>query len=205
LLKSKKSVGNPEHGRCLFPLKKNVSTLITMTPADQVFRYETELECFTHGGMGKIYYLNFPYEVEELFGKRSAVRMEGTFNNVPVDRALMPRKDGPHFLMMNKEMCRKAGVRVGDKVRVVLQRVPNPNEVPLPEELAEALELEPGARQKFDRLSPGRQRNITIYIKQAKRPETRAQRAVLMLERLLNGFFPVDKRKTAQKSTSAEE
>ena len=46
----------------------------------------------------------------------------------------------------------------------------------VPEDLAEALEATPPARERFDAFPPGTRKQILYWIAQAKRPETRAKR-----------------------------
>lgn len=160
-----------------------------------VITFEGVLERFSD--KGGFHYVMFPYSVEELFGTRGSVRMKGTMNGIPVDRALMPRGNGTHFLIVSTEMRRKAGLRLGNKVHFSLVPDDRPDQPDLPEELSAALEMEPEAQVAFDQLNMGTKRNIAYWINSAKRPETRAQRTAEMLRRILSGYY----RKPGSKGT----
>ncbi|MBC8081641.1 MAG: YdeI/OmpD-associated family protein, partial [Hymenobacter sp.] len=107
-----------------------------------------------------------------------------TLNGHPLRRGLLPRADGSRYLLFGQLVCRRLGLRVGDTLRVTLAPDPNPDQVDLPEELAEGLEAWPEAAAGFARLTPGRQRGIAYRVDSAKRAETRLQRAMQELEQL---------------------
>lgn len=152
-----------------------------------VIRFEGTLERFPDG-LG-YHSIRFPHDVETLFGTRGSVRVLGTFNGLAFDRALIPAGDGTHYLIVPTDQRRQLRLAVGSRIVVELWRNKNPEEVPLPEEWDVALDLEPGAREAFERLSRGTRRQVAYWIDSAKRPETRAQRAAEMLRRLLSGRF----------------
>lgn len=144
---------------------------------------------------GGIHIVACPLDVQELFGTRGSVRVKGTMNGIAIDRALIPRGDGTHYIVVSPEMRRKAGLRLGNSVRFALTRNENPDELELPEELSVALELEPEAMAAFKKMTPGNARGLAYWIDSAKRPETRAQRAAEMVRRLLAGEHFGGKRK----------
>ncbi len=138
----------------------------------------------------KAFYVQFPGSVEEEFGTRGSVRVRATFNGVPADRALIPRGDGTHYLLVNPELRRLARVVLGSAVRVEFTRDERPyDEIDLPEELTAALDLEPGAEAAFGLLKVGVRRGMALWVNQAKRPETRVKRALDLLGRIQSGEF----------------
>lgn len=139
---------------------------------------------------GSWHFVRFPHDVEELYGTRGRVRVKGTMNGHEIDRALIPRGDGTHYIVVSTEMRRMAGLRLGSRVRFALQPDEKPDEPELPEELSVALAMEPEARQAFELQTPGTRRGIAYWINSGKRPETRAQRTAEMIRRLLAGEFP---------------
>lgn len=132
-------------------------------------------------------FVEFPHDVQELFGKRGAVRVRGTVNGVPMDRALMPTKSGYHVIVFGDELRRKAKVKQGDRVTIEVWLDPEPNKVDLPEELEETLAFLPEFKRGWDALLPGRQRNICIWIRQARTTGTRAKRVAELLRRFETG------------------
>lgn len=144
---------------------------------------------------GGLHIVTCPFDVEALFGTRGSVRVKGTMNDLTIDRALIPRGDGTHYIVLSPEMRRKAGLRLGNMVRFVLMRNEKPEELEFPEELSVALEMEPGALEILKQQTPGAVRGLVYWIDSAKRPETRAQRAAEMVRRLLNREAPFESRK----------
>src|SRR6266851_1505313 len=62
-----------------------------------------------------------PFDVEEIFGTRARVPVRGTINGYPFRSSLMPM-GGCHRMVVNQAMRKGAGVKAGDKVRVVMER-----------------------------------------------------------------------------------
>lgn len=62
-----------------------------------------------------------PFRVEEVFGTRARVPVRGTINGYPFRSSLMPM-GGCHRMVVNQTMRKGAGVKAGDKVRVVMER-----------------------------------------------------------------------------------
>ncbi|MCC3156745.1 YdeI/OmpD-associated family protein [Hymenobacter sp. 15J16-1T3B] len=131
-----------------------------------------------------------PEDVVEALGGNSVKRVVGTLNGHPIRRGLLPMSTGQRFLLVSKALRRELRLSADTPVTVTLAPDPNPNQVDLPEELADGLEEWPEAAAAFVRLTPGRQRNLVHYIDAAKRPETRAQRVVKLLHQLANGAVP---------------
>jgi len=140
-------------------------------------------------GKGGMYYVLFPHEVEKEFGTKGSVRVLGALNNIVIDRALIPRGDGTHYILINTELRRKAGLREGNTVIIAIKQNENPDILTIPEELIEGFEMEPEARKIFDQHTKGFQRSIIYWINTAKRTETRAQRVGEMLQRLISGYY----------------
>jgi hypothetical protein len=86
------------------------------------------------------------------------------------------------FIGITGVACRKAGVDTGDVCEFILTLV----EDFVPLELAAVLKQDKFAANVWNRLSPGAQRMHAMQVQAAKRPETRAKRAVRLVE-LLTG------------------
>ena len=132
-------------------------------------------------------YLEFPHDVEKMFGKRGTVRIKGTVNGVPMDRALMPTKSGMHFIVFGADLRKKAKLKVGEMARLEVWLNTKPNELDLPEELRETLDFFPDFKTGWDRMKPGRKRNVLIWINQGKTMPTKAKRVAELLKRFETG------------------
>ncbi len=91
---------------------------------------------------------------------------------------LMHDGNGNYFMTVNREVCRKYGLEVGDSVQLDLRPDDSDYGMPVPPEAAELWNLDPEAREVFHSLSPGNQRNLLYQIDKLKRPESRAKKTV---------------------------
>lgn len=134
------------------------------------------------------HYLEFPHDVEQLFGTKGNFRVRGTINGVAVDRALMPVKGGRHIIIVGGDIRRAAKLRqVGDIAEVEVWPHEAPEKPDLPEALKDTLDFLPEMKAAWERLKPGRQRNMCIWIGGARTPATRAKRIAELLRRLETG------------------
>jgi uncharacterized protein YdeI (YjbR/CyaY-like superfamily) len=62
------------------------------------------------------------------------------------------------------------------------------NPEPVPEELLQAFEEDPGFKKAFNALTPGRQRGYIIHFSQPKQSQTRVSRIIKNKERIFNGL-----------------
>ena len=152
----------------------------------RTYRFTAPLERMD-AGMAFMY-LEVPINVEQEFGTRSRVRVQGTVNGITVDRALMPQKSGVHIIILGSDIRRAAKLKkVGDQVQVELWKHPNPEVINLPEELAETLDFIPEMKAAWERLTLGRKRNMCYWVGSAKTLPTRAKRIAELLRRFEMG------------------
>jgi len=125
-----------------------------------------------------------PTEVVEALGGKGRIPVTATFDGVPY-RGSIVRMGGGAVLGVQKAIMAEAGVRVGDSITVVVRNDEEPREVVVPVDLAEALARNGAARAAFEGLSFSHKREYVRSITEAKRPETRARRIELTIERLV--------------------
>jgi uncharacterized protein YdeI (YjbR/CyaY-like superfamily) len=97
----------------------------------------------------------------------------------------MPMGDGTFCVGILKSIRTAAGLDVGDTVAVVVERDAGERVVDVPAELAAALAASPDAAARFEDLSFTHRREHARYVAEAKKAETRQQRAARTVERLL--------------------
>jgi hypothetical protein len=102
-------------------------------------------------------------------------------------RALMPTGGGGFHLVISQEMRRHTGIDTTAPLYVTIWSDPEPDSIDIPEELYWALDAEPGAQAEFDKLTKGRQRGLCYYLYTAKRDDTRAKRAVDVVQKMMRG------------------
>ena len=151
----------------------------------EIIRFTAELEKMS--GRFAWTYVEFPHDVQKLYAKKGTVRVKGTVNGVPMDRALMPTKRGVHFIVFGVDLRRKAKIKVGDHVKIELWLNPDPKKIELPEELSETLDFFPDFKKGWKGVRPGMQRSICIWINQGKTVATRSKRVAELLKRFDTG------------------
>lgn len=151
------------------------------------FRFCAEL-VKEESGIG-FHYIEFPHNVEKIFGKKGAVRVVIHINGESFRRALIPQASGLHKIIIGGEIRKKTGIACGDQVEIMLHADPDPLPVQIPEELESVFEMEPDIRNAFEQLAPGMKRNICTWVSEGKKIETRVKRALEVLNRFQSGKF----------------
>jgi hypothetical protein len=129
--------------------------------------------------------VDVPERVSEAYGRRGFVPVEATLHGHTFHVTLVPRGSGRHRLFINGEMRRTAGVDTGDTVHIGLRLDTEPRDIPVPEDLREALRAVNGASEAFDQLTPSHRKELLRWVLDAKRPETRARRIRRVIEHMM--------------------
>jgi hypothetical protein len=119
--------------------------------------------------------LTAPFKVEEVFGTRARVPVRGTINGYPFRSSLMPM-GGCHRMVVNQTMRKGAGVKAGDKVRVVMERDTGERVVEVPPPLKRLLSANQQAQNNWEKRSFTHQKEMAKWITEAKRDDTRQRR-----------------------------
>jgi hypothetical protein len=146
-----------------------------------------------HEGMEALS-INFPYDVETLYGTRGQVKVKVTYDGVHYRGSLAKMGHHCHFLLVRKDIRKLIGKNAGDTVWVTVQRDTEERIVEVPEDLALLLAAQPEAKTRYEKLSYTHRKEYVRWINDAKRPETRGRRLHKTVEMLLNGKKnPTDK------------
>lgn len=116
--------------------------------------------------------VDVPKRMSEAFKRTGYVPVAGTLNGQRIRATLVPKGNGRHRLYLNGEMRRRAQVDVGDRVKLVLDIDRRSRTTPMPKDFAMALKKNPEARSAFKSLRPSRRKEILVYLKFLKRPES---------------------------------
>ncbi|GAB3203123.1 hypothetical protein ABID22_001257 [Pontibacter aydingkolensis] len=113
------------------------------------------------------------------------VRVKGSIDSYEIKGYhLMPMGNGQLFLPVKTEIRKKIKKQAGDWVHVILYADNTPQEVP--EELLLCLQDEPAAYEKFRNCSDGEQKAFVDWIYSAKTDETKVERIVQCIQKLLS-------------------
>lgn len=97
--------------------------------------------------------------------------------------ALMPF-GGNFFVMVNKQVRTRLGIKEGDKVTVEFQKDESKYGLPMSKELREVLRQDKEGNHLFHSLTPGRQRSIIYYVGKIKDIDRRIAAALIFVEHL---------------------
>jgi hypothetical protein len=132
-------------------------------------------------------YITIPFDVEEVFGTRGIVKVKALFDGHPYRGVLSNMGTGGHIIIVRKDVREAIGKKVGQKVRVQVQRDNEERVVEVPAELLVALGANAKARAFFDSLSFTNRKEYAAWIISAKREETRMKRLKDTIDKLLKG------------------
>ncbi|MEO1262301.1 MAG: DUF1905 domain-containing protein [Bacteroidota bacterium] len=131
------------------------------------------------------FHVKVPENVMACFLKENHKRVVCTLNGaVTFQAALMPNRNGYHFININKQTRDKLKLKIGTEVHVELKKDESKYGLPLPEEMEVLLQQDPEGDELFHALTPGKQRSLLYIIGKPKRSETRLKKAVVIMEHL---------------------
>ena len=131
------------------------------------------------------FHITVPDEVARPFLSKNKKRVVCTINGTETFQcALMPQKNGPHFINLNKKLRDKLRLRIGMEVRAKLKEDRSKYGLPMPDEMEELLQQDPEGDQIFHALTPGKQRSLLYIAGKPKRSETRLKKAIVIIEHL---------------------
>lgn len=120
-------------------------------------------------------FVEFPHDVEKLYGAKGRVPVNVTFDGIPY-RGSMVRMGTPcHILLLLKEIRERLGKGAGDTVHVVVELDQAPRVVTLAKDVEEAYK-KAKVLEKYRAMSYSHQREFNLWIEDAKQAETRQRR-----------------------------
>ena len=130
-------------------------------------------------------YVEFPFNVEELFGTRGQVKVKALFDKqVEYRGSLANMGRNCHTLGLTQEIRSKLGKTFGNLVEVELERDMEVREVIIPHDVQVLLNENPEEKAYFEKLSYTHRKEYINWITSAKKEETRVNRLVALIEKL---------------------
>lgn len=115
------------------------------------------------------------------------VKVKGTIDGFEIRKYhLMPMGNGSLFLPVKAEIRKKIKKNAGDRVHVILY--PDNEPLKVPDEMLQCLKDEPAALKFFQSLSESEQNLYVQWIYSAKKVETKVERLVKAINRLMRGL-----------------
>ena len=145
-----------------------------------------EFDAVVQAAQGGGAQVQLPPDAADVFATRGRFPVRATFNDVAYRGSTMPTGDGRFCLGITKAVRAEAGVDVGDRVHVVLERDTSDRTIAVPEDLALALD-QANLTTAFNAMAFTHRREYAEWITQAKRPETRQRRLEKAVDMIANG------------------
>ncbi|MGG7439643.1 YdeI/OmpD-associated family protein [Chryseobacterium arthrosphaerae] len=133
-------------------------------------------------------FVEFPFSTEELFNKKGQVKIKAIFDGTIEYRgSLAKMKSDCHILGLTQEIRKQLGKTFGDKVSVSLVEDQEERVVDIADDIAAVFDENPEARIMFDKMSYTHKKEYIRWIEEAKKPETRENRKIKMIQMILDG------------------
>ncbi|TZF95981.1 DUF1905 domain-containing protein [Chryseobacterium panacisoli] len=133
-------------------------------------------------------FVEFPFSTEELFSKKGQVKIKALFDdNVEYRGSLAKMKSDCHILGLTQEVRKKLGKTFGDEVSVSLTEDKEERVVEVADDIVSVFNENPGAKILFDKMSYTHKKEYIRWIEEAKKPETRENRKIKMIQMILDG------------------
>ncbi|CAI8846062.1 DUF1905 domain-containing protein [Chryseobacterium sp. IT-36CA2] len=133
-------------------------------------------------------FVEFPFSTEELFNKKGQVRIKAIFDGkVEYRGSLAKMKSDCHILGLTQEIRKQLGKTFGDEVSVSLAEDKEERVVEISDDIAFVFNENPEAKDLFDKMSYTHKKEYIRWIEEAKKPETRENRKIKMIQMILDG------------------
>jgi uncharacterized protein YdeI (YjbR/CyaY-like superfamily) len=122
--------------------------------------------------------VDIPFDVKKTFGKGGRLPVKGEVNGFAFRTSLFPRKDGKHFLLMNKKMQKEANATsLGDNVDVWIELDEATRTVGIPTLLKKEIEEDDGLLAYYKSFSYSMRKYFADHITSAKSKQVQKKRA----------------------------
>ncbi|HXE91608.1 MAG TPA: YdeI/OmpD-associated family protein [Terriglobales bacterium] len=140
--------------------------------------------------------IRIPFNAAKLWGRRGQIKVKGEISaaggggtgsarSFAFRTSLFPDGKGRHFMMVNKEMQKGAGVKPGMTARFRMEPDTEVRTVTTPPELERVLRESKRLRKFYESLNYSTRREIAKWIAQAKHSQTRRRRSERLAVRLM--------------------
>jgi hypothetical protein len=138
------------------------------------------------------YHFLIPKTISEYFTKGNNRRVVVTFNDELKNHcAIMSSQEGP-FIMLNKGIVKQLKIRTGDLVKLEITKDNSEYGMPICEEFEAVIFGDEVVFEYFQKLTPGRQRNLIHLVNKIKNPDIKINRSMAIAEHLIEAHGAID-------------
>jgi hypothetical protein len=128
-------------------------------------------------------FIEFPRDVEKLYGVKGRVPVNVTFDGIPYRGSMVKMGSERHLLLILKEIRARLGKGEGDRMRVRVELDDKPRLVELGKDMEAAYE-KARVLTEYRAMSYSHQREYMLWIGDTKNAETRRRRIAKSIEEL---------------------
>lgn len=133
-------------------------------------------------------FVEFPFSTIELFDKKGQVKIKALFDDkVEYRGSLVKMKSDCHILGLTQEIRKQLNKTFGDNVSVSLIEDKEERTVEIADDISSIFNENQEAKILFDKMSYTHRKEYIRWIEEAKKPETRENRKIKMIQMILNG------------------
>jgi hypothetical protein len=121
-------------------------------------------------------FLRLPRDASTALPSRGMVAVDGHLAGHAFTALLQPDGEGGHWLKLPRALWQAAGADAGIEVSLALASAQQEPELPLPQDLRQALAAAPAAQAQWKTLTPAARRDFIQWLATAKQAETRHRR-----------------------------
>ncbi len=138
-------------------------------------------------------YIPVPSEIAIMFKQNGISRFICNINHVlTTHSAIMPGGSDTYFILMNKANCKVLKLPFGAELMVEMVEDTSEYGMPLCEEMQVLMEEDPDFLSHFQKLTPGKQRNLIYIINKPKSSELRLRTAIAVAGHLIANHGKLD-------------
>lgn len=133
-------------------------------------------------------FIEFPFSTEDIFNKKGQVKIKALFDGkVEYRGSLTKMKSDCHLLGLTQDIRKQLGKTFGDEVTVSLVEDKEERTVEVADDIISVLNENPDAKVLFDKMSYTHKKEYIRWIEESKKPETRKNRKIKMIQMILDG------------------
>ncbi len=150
----------------------------------------TTLEKFDSNLWG--YHFPIPFDVAGKYINGSNRRVLCKVNGqLTIQSALMPSDDG-WFILANKEVTKKLGLQISNKVEISIEKDNSEFGMEMPESFRVLMEQDTEGKAFFDQLTPGKQRNLIYIAGKVKNIDSQLRKGMAIMDHLKEASGKLD-------------
>jgi hypothetical protein len=133
---------------------------------------------------GMLYAVEIPKVISANLDIKGHLPVRGLADNIPFKGVCVPRRGNRFIIFLNTDTRRKINKTEGDFVEMQIEYDPDSRDLPVPEDVEIILSENQEILEEFMNLTPLLKREITQFITEAKKEETRLKRINILRERM---------------------